>query len=311
MTTYNGERYLQQQLDSSASQIVLPDELVVCDDCSSDGTMRLLEAFAKTAPFEVRIYRNKKNLGYFRNFEKSSSLCTKDILFFCDQDDIWLPKKVGVVLKVFTESPEIGLIAHNMEHIDKLGNKIGVPDWIQDVSWISRMKNIPENSIYAFLATRSFSWSGCAMAYRRSWNQLLLPYPKNIRYHDQWVLHVLGICTPFEYITEALIQYRHHDKNAVDEMFSHPKKRNFFRFIPKFFHSIKKRLGLVQSPAWPRYLLIREVIQRLNDVPELKHPDILEMFRAQATMDAQKKILEEKNKWFSDLRHNREPHYLK
>ncbi len=88
MCTYNGARFLPEQLASFAAQERLPDELVVCDDGSTDATMEILQDFAATALFEVRVERNPQNLGFVRNFEKTLSLCTGDIVFLSDQDDV-------------------------------------------------------------------------------------------------------------------------------------------------------------------------------------------------------------------------------
>jgi len=79
LCTFNGERFLQEQLDSYCDHELLPDELVVCDDCSSDSTRSILSTFAKDAPFEVRLEFNETNLGMGRNFERAISLCTGDI----------------------------------------------------------------------------------------------------------------------------------------------------------------------------------------------------------------------------------------
>ena len=88
MATYNGERFLEQQLLSIARQIRLPDEMVVSDDGSNDGTIDILERFATNAPFPVRIYRNLNPLGYGDNFLKAASLCDGDLIAFSDQDDV-------------------------------------------------------------------------------------------------------------------------------------------------------------------------------------------------------------------------------
>ncbi|MCA1556539.1 MAG: glycosyltransferase, partial [Acidobacteria bacterium] len=80
LCTYNGARYLPAQLDSIAAQTLLPDELVICDDCSTDETRDVITSFAARAPFAVRLYVNEVNLGSTKNFEQAISLCTGDII---------------------------------------------------------------------------------------------------------------------------------------------------------------------------------------------------------------------------------------
>ena len=89
MTAFNGAKYINEQLNSFASQTRLPDEVVVCDDISSDDTFEILDNFARSAPFKMIVVRNNKNLGYTKNFEKALSLCSGDLIFLSDQDDIW------------------------------------------------------------------------------------------------------------------------------------------------------------------------------------------------------------------------------
>ena len=98
MCTYNGEKYLREQLESIALQTRLPAELVICDDRSTDSTSEIIRNFADSAPFPVRFNLNPVNLGgatkgITKNFEQASRLCTGDLIAFCDQDDVWLPKK--------------------------------------------------------------------------------------------------------------------------------------------------------------------------------------------------------------------------
>src|SRR5947208_26587 len=90
MCTYNGAAHVEEQLRSFSGQTRLPDEVVVCDDRSSDDTMLLLEPFSRTAPYPLRIHRNDENLRSTKNFERAVSLCSGDILALSDQDDVWL-----------------------------------------------------------------------------------------------------------------------------------------------------------------------------------------------------------------------------
>ncbi len=108
MCTYNGEPYLQEQLDSISAQTRLPCELVVCDDRSKDGTVEILNAFAKTAPFPVRVSVNDEQLGSTRNFDKAMRLCRGEYISLTDQDDRWMPEKLARLGGLLDANPEVG-----------------------------------------------------------------------------------------------------------------------------------------------------------------------------------------------------------
>src|SRR4051794_15860948 len=92
MCTYNGARFIGAQLASVAAQTRTPDELIVCDDRSTDETVAIVQKFADSAPFRVRLHVNEENLGSTKNFERAVSLCEGDLIALCDQDDVWLPE---------------------------------------------------------------------------------------------------------------------------------------------------------------------------------------------------------------------------
>jgi glycosyltransferase involved in cell wall biosynthesis len=110
MATYNGADYISQQLESLASQMNYPLELVACDDGSTDETVSILEDFSAKAPFPIRIYRNERNLGFADNFLKAASLCRGDFISFCDQDDVWLPNKLKDAYDAIENNPEVQLV---------------------------------------------------------------------------------------------------------------------------------------------------------------------------------------------------------
>lgn len=112
VATYNGAKYLAAQLASLADQTVLPAEVVVCDDLSRDDTVRMLEAFAETAPFPVRVFRNDTQLGYARNFARAAKLCSGELICFCDQDDVWAHNKVETLQTHFTATDDL-LCSHD------------------------------------------------------------------------------------------------------------------------------------------------------------------------------------------------------
>lgn len=119
MATYNGERFIAEQLDSLAAQSRPPHELVVCDDGSSDATLEIVESFARRAPFPVRVFRNERNLGYADNFLKAAGLCEGDWVAFCDQDDVWLPHKLADCAQAIARSPEAVMVLQNAELCDE------------------------------------------------------------------------------------------------------------------------------------------------------------------------------------------------
>ena len=89
MTTFNGESFLKDQLESISNQTYLPDELIISDDCSSDNTIKIIENFIDRAPYEIRLIKNIKNNGFTKNFEIALNACQGDIIFLADQDDYW------------------------------------------------------------------------------------------------------------------------------------------------------------------------------------------------------------------------------
>ena len=110
LATYNGERYLGEQLESILRQTRLPDELVIFDDASTDSTPAIVQEFAKAAPFPVRFQINAERLGSTRNFEAAIRACSGDIIFLCDQDDVWYPDKIARMEERFIKDPEAGAV---------------------------------------------------------------------------------------------------------------------------------------------------------------------------------------------------------
>lgn len=125
MASYNGEAFLHRQLDSLARQAVLPSELIVCDDGSTDSTLSIIADFSRSAPFPVIIARNPKRLGFTANFLQAARMCHGDLIAFCDQDDEWLPHKLHRILQISGQSDAL-VFAHADEWIDRDGNRLGI-----------------------------------------------------------------------------------------------------------------------------------------------------------------------------------------
>lgn len=216
MTTYNGERFLQEQLDSFLGQTRLPDELVVCDDGSSDATLDILHNFACQAPFPVHIHCNEKNLGYARNFEKAASLCTQDIIFFSDQDDVWLPHKLEKMSLVFEQYPEVGMVFSDAFVSDCYLTYLGysVYDQIPVKRYIDKILKPGEFTYFFF---RKLSLLGCLTAINMKLCNELLPIPAYWS-HDNWIPLAASIKKSVACISDKLFHYRQHDQQLYGIM---------------------------------------------------------------------------------------------
>ncbi|HYI41681.1 MAG TPA: glycosyltransferase family 2 protein [Allosphingosinicella sp.] len=199
MATYNGRLFLPEQLASLVAQHRRPDELVVRDDGSTDGTVELLEAFSNGAPFPVRISRNPSNMGVSATFQKAILECRGDIIFLCDQDDHWAPEKILRVVETFESHPSAKVV---------LNDKI-IADAQLKPSNATMLGNMRGSGVpdVAFIA-------GCCSAHRREWLSVALPVPADVTYHDWWMIilaHQLGIA---RILDEPLQLYRRHGSNA-------------------------------------------------------------------------------------------------
>jgi len=207
MATYNGEKYIREQLDSLAAQTVLPLELVVTDDGSTDQTLDILDDFKKNAPFEVMIYRNEERLDYGDNFFKAASLCRGDWIAFCDQDDIWMSSKLQVVSKFF-DDPEVVLISHNAQIIGGNGQDLG-----HTLRYFRQTRKFLEKRYWTV-------YNGFTMTFRRGaiMDRIALldfrPFRDFALTQDKAVFFLSTRLGKIVGIDECLAQYRRHDENS-------------------------------------------------------------------------------------------------
>lgn len=216
LATYNGARYLQEQLDSLTAQSRLPDEIVVSDDASSDGTMGILEAFRAAAPFEVKIHRNGANLGYSPNFEIALSRCTGDIIFMSDQDDVWFPEKIETVARLFEEDPGVMVVSHD--------NIITSHDLAHD--GVTKLQNIRSLGLMA-AALRT----GCATALRRRWLDIALPIPHPKIPYDLWINGLADLLGVRRILPQPLLYYRRHETNVSGWIASTPNHVSWLALV--------------------------------------------------------------------------------
>ncbi len=214
MCTYNGERYLQDQLNSILSQARIPDELVVVDDCSTDHTIDILNQFAnKLLSFPILIYKNKNNLGSTKNFERAINLCNGDIIVLSDQDDMWMPDKLTKIEKVFKENQNVGYVFSNAEIVDKEMGPLGYTLW-DAVDFTPKQFRQYQKGIQVKILFTHNVVTGATMAFRTYFRNLTIPIPE-LWNHDYWIAFILSCVSKGFPISEQLIKYRQHTNQQI------------------------------------------------------------------------------------------------
>jgi hypothetical protein len=214
MCTYNGEVYLSDQLVSIANQTHPSDELVICDDGSTDNTLQILHQFGKEAPFPVKVYRNQQRLGPTKNFEKALSLCSGDFVFLSDQDDVWMPQKVNTLIQALKNNPGAGYVFSDAVIVDELLRPMGYTMW-QSIEFIRGQRRQFEQGKQLAVLVKHNVVTGATMAFRAELKSIILPIPDEI-IHDEWIallatsLGMYGVL-----IEEPLIQYRQHPQQLI------------------------------------------------------------------------------------------------
>ncbi|HEX4021806.1 MAG TPA: glycosyltransferase family 2 protein [Acidobacteriaceae bacterium] len=200
MATYNGSRYVRQQLETILPQLSREDEVIVVDDCSSDETCEMIECFSDA---RIRLFRNETNLGVVPSFEIALHNSTGDIIFLSDQDDLWRPDKVSCFMHAFND-PRVTLVLSDANLIDADGNA-GKLSYFQFRGGF--VTGVAQNIL-------SNHYIGCTMACRRQMLAYCLPFPKNLPMHDSWIGIVNESFGKTYYIDRPLMDYRRHGKNV-------------------------------------------------------------------------------------------------
>lgn len=210
LCTCNGEPFLAEQLASILGQTRLPDELVICDDHSSDSTPSIARAFAAQAPFATRLEVNEFNLGSTSNFARAIFLCTGDVIVLADQDDVWLPHKLATLEQALLAAPEAGFAFSNAEIVDERLLPLGYTLW--DAIRFSPKEQETFRRGQAFeRLLRRYRVTGATAAFHAAYRDLVLPIPPQW-VHDAWIALVISAVAPCALVTDSLIRYRQHRK---------------------------------------------------------------------------------------------------
>ena len=209
MATYNGEEYLEEQLSSLIHQTRPPDEVVVCDDGSSDLTIEILKKFKEKAPFKCKLVQNECNKGTGTSFELAIKLCTNEIITFCDQDDIWDSAKIEKIQILFSNNPSVDFLLMNASVIDNTGVDLGYTLWEQRRFNIHSQNLFREYDQFKEIINYDIT-TGMSTAVRKRTIEKVGLRPTTLN-HDAWYIPFASLMgSKGLLVDENLVQYRQH-----------------------------------------------------------------------------------------------------
>lgn len=202
MATHNGEKYIKEQLDSILCQLAPDDEVVISDDGSTDRTLDIISEYKdqrlKIYHFKQPVITSHSHIYVAHNFENALGKATGDYIFLCDQDDMWHSNKVS---KCVEQLNQFDLVVHNFRLVDEFGTWLG--------------KNLYEGNFKKQnLLICGNIYFGCSMAFRRSFIDKIIPFPKYLLLHDYWIGAIIQMIGTMTYIDEPLMDYRYREESV-------------------------------------------------------------------------------------------------
>ena len=216
LCTYNGEKFIQQQLESIVNQTIAVDEIIICDDCSKDNTVTIINNYLEKYPTLFKLFVNDINLKSNANFEKAIQLTTGDYIFLADQDDIWRNDKVEKTLAVFGGNNKAKGVFSNADFIDENNHKIydNLTLW-EFVSFFEN-ENFNPNNIKKLLINKGNYITGATLCIKKEVKAFTIPFKTGDDFiHDEWLGFQLANNESLYYSTENLISYRIHQNQQL------------------------------------------------------------------------------------------------
>lgn len=213
LPTHNGAPFLLEQLRSLARQTRLPDQLIICDDLSTDSTVEIAREFAGSAPFEVQVHVNTENLGYSRNFGQAIGLADADLIFPCDQDDVWHATKIERFEAAFAQNAGAGLVFANANVVGADLTPLGYTLWDTVDFTRGDRARFESGGDLARLVKHCFV-AGATLAFRGALQPLVLPICERWVY-DAWIALLAASVSEVVMIDQPLNDYRQHAAQAL------------------------------------------------------------------------------------------------
>lgn len=276
MCTFNGGRYLQEQLESIASQTCQPSELIVCDDGSTDDTLAILKKFRGSAAFPVTIVQNEIRMGSTRNFDQAIATAQGEFIALCDQDDRWLPQKLERLSACLIDNPFLGGVFSDAELIDGNGRRAGGTLFERHKFTSAKQRSFVGCPTATLL--KHDVVTGATLMFRSSIRPYCSPIPSSW-VHDGWLAWMLSLHSRVTLISEPLIEYRIHAGQQLGigsataaQSSSRETRRQFYARVA---HQFEDLLNRVLAEGWNEHDALverlREKIAFLKRQSSLSH----------------------------------------
>ncbi len=212
--TYNGQNYINEQLLSISKQSILPDEVIICDDASTDQTVQTINRFIDSSNLNIKLFTNPFNIGYTSNFERCLNYCSYDYIFLSDQDDVWDSNKIEAIIPFFQTNKNILGVTHDGRLVD------------EKLKWSGMTKNCQIRDGYG---PNIKCITGALSCIRKDALKFILPIPVNIRGHDIWMNYIFEYLPNLWIFSDSILQdLRRHPDNTSQWVVNSFSKIGFF-----------------------------------------------------------------------------------
>ena len=262
LATYNGERFLKEQVDSILKQSCKDWRLLIRDDGSTDTTIQIIKSYVEKNPDKIRLTEdNLGNLGVAQNFGRLLEISESEYIMFCDQDDVWLPKKMELTLNKMKESeylyPETAILVFtDLKVVDENLNIIAESLW-------SHHKINPQNGsllknlIYCNVVT------GCTVMINRKVKDFIFPIPEYVRTHDRWISLIAAKYGRIFFVPAATILYRQHSANVIGSKKEPMTPAVFMKKLKRFLKESGNDYKIAKK-IWPKTNPLKYLLKNLQ-----------------------------------------------
>jgi glycosyltransferase involved in cell wall biosynthesis len=246
IATYNGEKFLNEQLQSIINQTKRPEKIIIVDDCSTDGTRDIIKEKAKLFPDLFIYMENEQNLGAKKTFINGIGACPTDYIALCDQDDIWMPDKISELFALLEKNEDAKLCFHDLALIDEQGSFRGKNFW--EAAPVNEPLPVTGNAARKRLAAFSNPVPGCTMFFSSELKEFILPMPVSKWIgHDWWISAIAFFFAKPVYVSKPLAFYRLHENQTAGIGTVLNKKKNSKNRITLYDKIIREIKRMINS----------------------------------------------------------------